>query len=141
MLQGNGVGDEAFECDGFNTDFTNASGEFSNPTVNNVTIESESGSNDSTRGFLLRAGTQGTFTNILIIGKNTGISVDDDEASTPTSQAIGTELTFTDVTFTDVSANTSIDGTASESDLVSGIGNGTGTDIASWGAGWTVGIN
>jgi hypothetical protein len=141
VLQGNGVGDEAFECDGFNTDFTNASGEFSNPTVNNVTIESESGSNDSTRGFLLRAGTQGTFTNILIIGKNTGISVDDDEASTPTSQAIGTELTFTDVTFTDVSANTSIDGTASESDLVSGIGNGTGTDIASWGAGWTVGIN
>lgn len=141
VLQGNGVGDEAFECDGFNTDFTNASGVFSNPTVNNVTIESESGSNDSTRGFLLRAGTQGTFTNILIIGKNTGISVDDDEASTPTSQAIGTELTFTDVTFTDVSANTSIDGTASESDLVSGIGNGTGTDIATWGAGWTVGIN
>ncbi len=142
VLQGNGVGDEAFECDGFNTDFTNASGAFSNPTVNNVTIESESGSNDSTRGFLLRAGTQGTFTNILIVGKNTGISVDDDEASTPTSQNVtdGT-LTFTDVTFTDVTSNTSIDGTATEADLVSGIGNGTGTDVASWGAGWTVGIN
>ncbi len=142
ILQGNGVGDEAFECDGFNTDFTNASGAFSNPTVNNVTIESESGSDDSTRGFLLRAGTQGTFTNILIVGKNTGISVDDDEASTPTSQNVtdGT-LTFTDVTFTDVTSNTSIDGTATEGDLVSGIGNGTGTDVATWGAGWTVGIN
>jgi len=141
VLQGNGVGDEAFECDGFNTDFTNASDSFSNPTVTNVTIKSESGSNDSTRGFLLRAGTQGTFTNILIEGKNTGISVDDDEASTPTSQEIGSNLTFTDVTFTDVVSNTSIDGTATEGDLVTGIGNGTGTDIATWGAGWTVGIN
>ena len=141
VLQGNGVGDEAFECDGFNTDFTNASGSFSNPTVTNVTIKSESGSNDSTRGFLLRAGTQGTFTNILIEGKNTGISVDDDEASTPTSQEIGSNLTFTDVTFTDVVSNSSIDGTATEGDLVTGIGNGTGTDIATWGAGWTVGIN
>ena len=141
VLQGNGIGDEAFECDGFNTDFTNASGSFSNPTVTNVTIKSESGANDSTRGFLLRAGTQGTFTNILIEGKDTGIAVDDDEASTPTSQEIGANLTFTDVTFTDVVSNTSIDGTATESDLVAGIGNGTGTDIATWGAGWTVGIN
>jgi hypothetical protein len=142
VLQGNGIGDEAFECDGFNTDFTNASGAFSNPTVNNVTIESESGANDSTRGFLLRAGTQGTFSNVLIIGKNTGISVDDDEASTPTSSGIadGT-LSFTDVTFTDVSANTAIDGTATEAELVSGIGNGTGTNVSSWGAGWTAGIN
>ncbi|MFS4468674.1 multidrug transporter [Maribacter sp. 2210JD10-5] len=142
VLQGNGIGDEAFECDGFNTDFTNASGAFSNPTVTNVTIESESGANDSTRGFLLRAGTQGTFTNVLIVGKNTGISVDDDEASTPTSQNITDDtLTFTDVTFTDVTANTSIDGTATEAELVSGIGNGTGSDVASWGAGWTAGIN
>ena len=142
VLQGNGIGDEAFECDGFNTDFSNASGVFSNPTVTNVTIESESGANDSTRGFLLRAGTQGTFSNILIIGKNTGISVDDDEASTPTSNGIldGT-LTFTDVTFTDVTSNTSIDGNATEADLVTGIGNGTGTNISSWGAGWTAGIN
>jgi len=142
VLQGNGIGDEAFECDGFNTDFSNASGAFSNPTVTNVTIESESGANDSTRGFLLRAGTQGTFSNILIIGKNTGISVDDDEASTPTSNGIldGT-LTFTDVTFTDVTSNTSIDGNATEADLVTGIGNGTGTNISSWGAGWTAGIN
>ena len=142
VLQGNGIGDEAFECDGFNTDFTNASGAFSNPTVTNVTIESESGANDSTRGFLLRAGTQGTFSNILIIGKNTGISVDDDEASTPTSSGIldGT-LSFTDVTFTDVTTNASIDGTATEADLLTGIGNGTGTNISSWGAGWTAGIN
>ncbi len=142
ILQGNGIGDEAFECDGFNTDFTNASGAFSNPTVTNVTIESESGVNDSTRGFLLRAGTQGTFSNVLIIGKDTGISVDDDEASTPTSNGIldGT-LSFTNVTFTDVTSNTSIDGTATEADLVTGIGNGTGTNISSWGAGWTAGLN
>ena len=142
VLQGNGIGDEAFECDGFNTDFTNASGAFSNPTVTNVTIESESGANDSTRGFLLRAGTQGTFSNVLILGKDTGISVDDDEASTPTSSGIadGT-LSFTDVTFTDVTTNTSIDGGSSEADLVSGIGNGTGTNVSSWGAGWTAGIN
>lgn len=142
IFQGNGIGDEAFECDGFNTDFTNASGAFSNPTVNNVTIESASGTNDSTRGFLLRAGTQGSFSNILIIGKNTGISVDDDDASTPTSTNItnGT-LNFTAVTFTDVVNNTVLDGTSTESDLVQGIGTGTGSDVATWGAGWTVGIN
>lgn len=142
VLQGNGIGDEAFECDGFNTDFTNASGAFSNPTVNNVTIESASGTNDSTRGFLLRAGTQGSFSNILIVGKNIGISVDDDDASTPTSVNIadGT-LSFTDVTFTDVVTNTVLDGTSTEADLVDGIGNGTGSNVSSWGAGWTVGIN
>lgn len=143
VLQGNGIGDEAFECDGFNTDFTNATGLFSNPTVTNVTIESESGANDSTRGFLLRAGTQGTFSNILIIGKNTGITVDDDEESTPTSQNItDNTLFFTDVNFTAVTTNTVIDGgVATETDLISGLGNATGSDIASWGAGWTVGIN
>lgn len=141
VLQSNGIGDEAFECDGFNTDFTNASGVFSNPTVSNVTIESLS-TEDSTRGFLLRAGTQGTFSNVLIIGKNTGISVDDDEAGTPTSQGIiDGNLTFTDATFNNVSTNTSIDGGVAEDALVNGIGNGTGTDFASWGAGWTVGIN
>ena len=141
VLQGDGIGDEAFECDGFNTDFTNATGTFSNPTVTNVTIESESAA-DSTRGFLLRAGTQGTFTNVEIIGKDTGISVDDDEAATPTSQNVTDDtLTFTDVTFTNVNTNTAIDGGVAEGDLVTGIGNGTGTDVATWGAGWTVGIN
>ncbi|WP_350286370.1 multidrug transporter [uncultured Croceitalea sp.] len=141
VVQGDGIGDEAFECDGFNTDFTNATGTFSNPTVTNVTIESQSGA-DSTRGFLLRAGTQGTFNNIEIIAKATGISVDDDEAATPTSQNVtdGT-LSFTDVTFTNVGANTSIDGGVTEAELVTGIGNGTGTDFATWGTGWTVGIN
>ncbi len=141
VQQGNGIGDEAFECDGFNTDFTNATGQFSNPTVTNVTIESLS-TDDSTRGFLLRAGTQGTFSNVEIIGKDTGISVDDDEAATPTSQNVtdGT-LSFTDVTFINVGANTSIDGGVTEDTLVTGIGNGTGTDVATWGAGWTVGIN
>ncbi|RIV70666.1 multidrug transporter [Flagellimonas aequoris] len=141
VIQGDGIGDEAFECDGFNTDYTNATGTFSNPTVSNVTIVSESTS-DSTRGFLLRAGTQGTFSNIEIIGKATGISVDDDDAGTPTSQNITDDtLTFTDVTFTNVGANTEIDGGVAEADLVTGIGNGTGTDFASWGTGWTVGVN
>ncbi len=140
VLQGNGIGDEAFECDGFNTDFTNATGNFSNPTVSNVTIESLSDA-DSTRGFLLRAGTQGTFSNVEIIGKDTGISVDDDEG-TPTSQNIGDDtLSFTDATFTDVTTNTAIDGRVyTEADLVTGIGNGTGTDVATWGANWTIGI-
>ena len=141
VIQGDGIGDEAFECDGFNTDYTNATGTFSNPTVTNVTIISESAA-DSTRGFLLRAGTQGTFSNVEIIGKATGISVDDDDNGTPTSQNITDDtLTFTDVTFTNVGANTAIDGGVAEADLVTGIGNGTGTDFATWGAGWTVGIN
>nr|WP_298996919.1 multidrug transporter [uncultured Allomuricauda sp.] len=141
VLQGDGIGDESFECDGFNTDFTNATGTFSNPTVSNVTIESLS-AGDSTRGFLLRAGTQGTFSNVEVIGKDTGISVDDDEAATPTSQNITDDtLTFTDVTFTNVNSNTSIDGGVAEGDLVTGIGNGTGTDVVTWGSGWTVGIN
>ncbi len=141
VIQGDGIGDEAFECDGFNTDYTNATGTFSNPTVTNVTIISESAA-DSTRGFLLRAGTQGTFSNVEIIGKSTGISVDDDDNGTPTSQNITDDtLTFTDVTFTNVGANTQIDGGVAEADLVTGIGNGTGTDFATWGAGWTVGTN
>ncbi|WP_127018710.1 multidrug transporter [Flagellimonas beolgyonensis] len=141
VIQGDGIGDEAFECDGFNTDYTNATGTFSNPTVTNVTIISESAA-DSTRGFLLRAGTQGTFSNVEIIGKATGISVDDDDNGTPTSQNITDDtLTFTDVTFTNVGANTQIDGGVAEADLVTGIGNGTGTDFATWGAGWTVGTN
>ena len=30
--------DKAFECDGYNTDFSNAAGYYSKPTVTNVTI-------------------------------------------------------------------------------------------------------
>ncbi len=48
--------DKAFECDGYNTDFSNEGGYFSAPNVTNVTVV---GANDASEAIRLRAGTQG----------------------------------------------------------------------------------
>ncbi|SDQ08048.1 multidrug transporter [Flagellimonas zhangzhouensis] len=134
--------DKAFECDGYNTDFSNEGGYFSAPTVTNVTIV---GVNDGTsEAIRLRAGTQGIFTNILFTDFDEAFDLDGDTGDNPTGQGVlDGLLSVTDATFTNVTTNVKNDTgfVFDEADFVSGIGNGTGTDIATWGAGWTIGIN
>lgn len=135
-------GDSGFEMDGFNTDFSNESesGVVSLPTVTNVTFI---GNNDNSRGFRLRAGTGGIFQNVLIRNTGRGIAVEDDEADWITSSNIPSGLQFTDVAFDNVTEEFLYSGDAdpapTQSDVIGGNAtNATGTDYASWGAGWTV---
>ncbi|WP_297763019.1 multidrug transporter [uncultured Muriicola sp.] len=133
--------DKAFECDGYNTDFSNEGGYFSAPNVNNVTIV---GANDGSEAVRLRAGTQGLFTNLVLTDFDEAFDLDGDTGDNPTGQGvIDGLLGVTDVTFNNVVTKLKNDTgfTFTEADFISGDGNGTGTDIASWGAGWTVGIN
>ena len=135
-------GDSGFEMDGFNTDFSNASesGVVSRPTVNNVTFI---GNNDNSRAFRLRAGTGGVFENVLIRNTGRGIAVEDDEADWITSSNIPTDLQFTNVAFDNVTEEFLYSGDANpaptQADVISGdSASATGTDYATWGAGWTV---
>lgn len=133
--------DKAFECDGYNTDFSNEGGYFSAPDVTNVTII---GANDGSEAIRLRAGTQGLFTNLVITDFDEAFDLDGDTADNPTGQGvIDGLLNVSDVTFNNVVTKLKNDTgfTFTEGDFISGDGNGTGTDVASWGAGWTVGIN
>lgn len=135
--------DKAFECDGYNTDFSNVGGYFSAPIVTNVTIVGD-GADDDDEAIRLRAGTQGTFTNIVINNYAEGFDLDGDAGDNPTGQGVLDDLlNIVDVTFNNVTVTFKNDTGAvfNEADLISGVGNGTGTDIATWGAGWTVGIN
>ncbi|NYJ26064.1 multidrug transporter [Allomuricauda sp. ARW1Y1] len=138
VQHGGTINDKAFECDGFNTDFSNEAGYFSNPTVTNVTVVG--GPNNAGEAVRLRAGTQGTFTNVLVIDFEEAFDLDDAD----TGQGVLDDLlNIVDVTFTNVTVTLKNDTGAifDETDVISGVGNGTGTDIATWGAGWTVGIN
>ena len=129
--------DKAFECDGYNTDFSNAGGYFSAPNITNVTIV---GADDGGEAIRLRAGTQGIFTNVLISDFAEGFDLDGDSGDNPTGQGVlDGVLQVIDVTFTNVDLNLKNDTgfTFNDDDFFSGIGNGTGTDYATWGAGWT----
>ena len=133
--------DKAFECDGYNTDFSNVSGAFSAPTINDVTVI---GADDGSEAIRLRAGTQGLFTNVVVTDFDEAFDLDGDLGDNPTGQGvIDGLLGVTDVTFNNVTTKLKNDTgfTFMESDFISGDGNGTGTDVASWGAGWTVGID
>ncbi|WP_338039102.1 hypothetical protein [Maribacter litopenaei] len=88
--------DKAFECDGFNTDFSNEGGYFSKPTVTNVTIV---GANDASEAIRLRAGTQGIFTNMVFNDFDEAFDLDD--ADTGTGVLSG-DLNVTDATFNNV---------------------------------------
>ena len=131
--------DKAFECDGYNTDFSNAGGYFSKPTVTNVTVtgdEVDSGN----EAFRLRAGTQGLFSNINIIDFEEAFDLDGDTGSNPTGQGVVEgNLNVMGVSFTNVSTQVN-NGTGvsfTDEEFLSGIGNATGTDYSTWGAGWT----
>jgi len=131
--------DKAFECDGYNTDFSNEGGYFSAPTVNNVTIV---GANDDTEAWRLRAGTQGIFTNVVMTDFGEGFDLDGDSGDNPTGQGVLDDLLqVNDITFNNVTLKVKNDTgfTFTDADFITGDGNGTGTDYATWGAGWTVG--
>ncbi len=132
--------DKAFECDGYNTDFSNETGTFSAPNVNNVTVI---GADDGSEAIRLRAGTQGLFTNVVVTDFDEAFDLDGDMGDNPTGQGVLDGLLgVTDVTFNNVVTKIKNDTgfTFDETDFISGDGNGTGTDVASWGAGWTVGV-
>lgn len=133
--------DKAFECDGYNTDIGNNSSPkfFSAPEVTNVTVVS---ANDASEAIRLRAGTQGIFTNIVLNDFDEGFDLDGDTTGdNPTGQGVLDKvLQIVDVTFNNVTTKVKNDTgfTFTEADLISGDGNATGTDYATWGASWTV---
>lgn len=136
-VQHAGAHDKAFECDGYNTDFSNAGGYFSAPNVTNVTVV---GLDDGGEAFRLRAGTQGIFTNVLINDFSEAFDLDGDSGDNPTGQGVlDDNLQVVDVTFNNVSTqvNNGTGFTFTDADFLSGIGNATGTDYATWGNGWT----
>ncbi|WP_290698952.1 multidrug transporter [Lacinutrix sp.] len=134
--------DKGIEADGFNTDIGNNSSPvfWSKPTVNNLTIIGN-GSSTGNEAIRLRAGTQGIFNNISIQGFAEGFDLDGDQGDSPTGAGVlSNNLQVTDVLFTDVTLKLKNDTgeTFTESDFISGDGNGTGTNYSSWSTGWTV---
>ncbi|MGB5420139.1 multidrug transporter [Algibacter sp.] len=138
--------DKGFECDGYNTDIGNLSSPkfWSKPTVSDVTIIGL-GSSTGNEAIRLRAGTQGIFNNILIQGFAEGFDLDGDAGASsdnPTGTGvINGDLDAANVTFTDVTTPFKNDtgDTFADADFLTGIGNATGTDYATWGASWTTG--
>ena len=134
--------DKAFECDGYNTDFSNEGGYFSAPNINNVTVVGTGMAGNE--GIRLRAGTQGIFTNVVVTDFEEAFDLDGDIGDNATGQGvIDGLLQVNNVTFNNVTTKLKNDTgfTFTEADFISGDGNGTGTDVSSWAAGWTVGIN
>ncbi|WP_046756314.1 hypothetical protein [Kordia jejudonensis] len=135
--------DKGIEADGFNTDIGNNSNPiyFSNPTINNLTIIGL-GSATSSEAIRLRAGTRATFTNVLLEGYGEGFDLDGNDTDSPTGVGVTSgATTVTDILFTDITLKVKNDTGVmfNDADWISGDGNGTGTDYATWGAGWTVG--
>lgn len=131
--------DKAFECDGYNTDFTNEGGYFSAPNITNVTIDGDLSTVGDSEAIRLRAGTQGIFTNVVINDYAEGFDLDGDDGDNPTGQGVlDGLLQAIDVTFNNVALKIKNDtGEAwTDADFLTGDGNGTGTDFATWGAGW-----
>lgn len=142
--------DKAFECDGYNDDFGNNSSPlfFSSPIINNVTIVGVGSSNTFQDGsttsayeaIRLRRGTEAIFTNVVISGYVEAFDLDGNDTTDPTGAAvIADKLQVNNITFTDVTTKLKNDTgvTFTEADFISGDGNGTGTNYATWGAGWT----
>lgn len=132
--------DKGIEGDGFNTDIGNNStdGFFSAPNITNITIVGRGSSNEN-EAIRLRAGTRALFTNVLLNGFAEGYDLDGDNADSPTGQGVlDGDTGVTDITFNDVILNLKNDTgeTFGEEEFFSGIGNGTGTDYATWSAGW-----
>lgn len=129
--------DKAIEADGYNTDFSNATGTFSKPTVNNLTIVGQGTAAGHAEAVRLRAGTQGIFNNVHITGYLEGFDLDDLDTG---NGVVSDDLQVTNVTFVDVTTKVKNDTTVSftDADFYTGEGNGTTTDYATWGAGWTV---
>lgn len=133
--------DKGIEADGFNTDIGNNSNPqfFSKPIINNVVILGR-GSANGNEAIRLRAGTQGIFSNILIVGFEEGFDLDGDLGNSPTGQGVlDGNLQINDVSFNDVILKMKNDTEVifTQDDFISGDGNGTGTDYINWKNGWT----
>lgn len=128
--------DKAIEADGFNTDFSNATGIFSKPTVTNLTIVGQGTAAGHAEAIRLRAGTQGIFSNVHITGYIEGFDLDDVDTG---NGVISDDLQITGVTFVDITTNLKNDTTVifTDADLFTGEGTATVTDYANWGASWT----
>ncbi|MCC4211558.1 multidrug transporter [Leeuwenhoekiella parthenopeia] len=140
-IQHGAAHDKGIEADGYNTDIGNNSNPvyFSAPNVRNLTIIGQ-GNTPDTEAVRLRAGTQGIFTNVLIDGFEEGFDLDGDKGNSPTGQGVlDDELQVTDVLFTNVTTKMKNDTTFEFTigDFITGDGDGTGTDYASWRTGWT----
>jgi len=122
--------DSGFECDGYNTDFSNEGTYVSHPTITNVTLI---GDGDSGRAVRLRADTQATFTNVIVENFGRGFVIEDDS----NQEVIDGNLWAKDVSFTAVDTPFSADSATSEQFFQGSEANATGTDYATWGAGWT----
>lgn len=132
--------DKGIEADGFNSDIGNNSSPlfFSNPTLNNVTIIGLGASiGEAVR---LRIGTKGTFTNMDIRNFSTGFNIVGDGGASPTGQnVLDGSLKATDVKFTNVTTKfkNGTTQTFTADQFVTENDASTGTDFATWGAGWT----
>lgn len=131
--------DKGIEADGYNTDVANNGGFWSKPTVNNLTIIGL-GSGTPNEAIRLRAGTQGIFNNVVIEGFKEAFDIDGNNATSPTAQAvIDGNLKATDVKLVDVITKVKKEAgvTYTDADFLTENANATGTDFATWGAGWT----
>jgi len=136
--------DKGIEADGFNTDIGNNSNPiyFSSPTITNLTIIGLGSTEAGSEAIRLRAGTRAIFNNVLLQGYEEGFDLDGNDTDSPTGAGVtSNETQVTNILFTDVILKVKNDtGVAfTEADLITGDGNGTGTDYATWGAGWTIG--
>ena len=133
--------DKGIEADGYNSDYgNNADPKFwANPTLTNVTIIGN-GSATGGEAVRLRVGTKGSLNNIYIKGFAKVTEVVGDAGDNPTGAwVLDGSLHFNDVTFDDVitKVQNATAETWGEAELISGDGNATQTDYATWGAGWT----
>lgn len=133
--------DKGIEADGYNTDIGNLSNPkfFSKPTVTNLTIEGL-GSSTGNEAVRLRAGTQGIFTNVLLVGFAEGFDLDGDATDNPTGTGVTSgDLKVTDVKFDDVTTKMKNDTgvTFTMADFLTENAAAAGTDYATWGANWT----
>ncbi len=133
--------DKGIEADGYNTDIGNLADPkfFSKPTVTNLTIEGL-GSGTENEAIRLRAGTQGIFTNVLLVGFAEGFDLDGDATDNPTGNGVTNgDLKATNVKFDDVTVKVKNDTGVSftTADFLTEDANAAGTDYATWGADWT----
>ncbi|MCB0473960.1 MAG: multidrug transporter [Flavobacteriaceae bacterium] len=133
--------DKGIEADGYNSDYGNNANPkwWANPTLTNVTIIGN-GSSTGGEAVRLRVGTKGTLTNFYIEGFAKGFGIHGDAGDNPTGAwVVDGTLHATDVTFADVT--TKLDNqtteTFTDTDFITGDGNGAATDFATWGAGWS----
>tara|TARA_R110000796_G_scaffold250788_4_gene380687 strand:- start:39582 stop:40781 length:1200 start_codon:yes stop_codon:yes gene_type:complete len=130
--------DKGIEADGYNTDYSNAGAYYSKPTITNVTIDGYDAASGTAVN--VRAGTQGLFNNLKISNFNLAFKMDGDAGDNPTGAGVlSNDLHITDITFTNITTKlqNNTPEAVTEANFISNDGGGTGTDYATWGAGWT----